>query len=303
MPGRTMDVTAIDPASAEVAAALEAAFERGRAAQPAVPLPRLLFDREVTARVRRRLTGGAGGESGDALAGAIGRLAAEDLYLALACDAGVPGAWERLDARHRPRLCAQARRLGADGGLADDVAAEVFAELCAPAGAAGARTRLSRYDGTGSLDAWLGIIVRHRLLDRRRSRGAAAAEGADADVPPRDSVDPRAESPAAAAIARESAERFAGCVRDAFARLTPKESLAVQFRFADDLPQRRIAGLLGVGEPRVSRLVHAAIEKLRGWMERCWRALVPESGGERPLAELLREVMVARRELPGGDRP
>jgi RNA polymerase sigma factor (sigma-70 family) len=289
-----MDVTAIGPVSAAVSAALAAAFERGRIAHPSCSLARAVFDEEVLVRVRRRFAGAA--HSGDReLAAAIDRLASADVYLALACEHGVPGAWERFDARHRPRLREQARRLGAASDLAEELAADVLAELCAPPAERGARTRLSRYDGSGSLEAWLALIVRHRLVDRVRVRRPAAGPGAGPERAFDCLPDPSAGSPDQAAIAGESAALFVECAREAFAHLTPKESLALQFRYADELAQKKIAGLLGVGEPRVTRLLQAAVERLREGLRRCWRFLVSEGGGTRPLAELLRSVLAERR--------
>ncbi len=289
-----MDVTAIGRASVELAAALAAAFERGRDAHAGLELAGPLFDEGVLSRVRRRMERAGIPAAGAMLSAAIERLAAADLYLAIACDERIPSAWERFDSLHRPRLCEQARRAGADAELAEELAAEVLAELCAPADS-GARTRLGRYDGAGSLDGWLAVVVRHRLVDRARARPSGE--------PLRRLPDPRAPSPPAAAISVEASERFAGCVRAAFSRLTPKEALAVQFRYADDLPLRRIAGLLGVGEPRVSRLVQAGVERLREWMRRCWQFLVAESGGSRPLADLLHEVLAAGRGAHGSRTP
>ena len=48
-------------------------------------------------------------------------------------------------------------------------------------------------------------------------------------------------------------------------RLTDRERFVLVLRYRDGLAQKSIADLLGVGEPRVSRSLAGAVDKLRAW--------------------------------------
>jgi predicted DNA-binding protein (UPF0251 family) len=89
-------------------------------------------------------------------------------------------------------------------------------------------------------------------------------------------------------LEQETVRHFGEALRVAWRRLTPREALALAFKFRHGLPQRTVARLLGVGEARVSRLVHAGVEKVKAalqegsaadpgetWADRgrCWTVL------------------------------
>jgi hypothetical protein len=75
--------------------------------------------------------------------------------------------------------------------------------------------------------------------------------------------------------------------------LTPKERLTLVLKHRDARPQREIARLLAVGEPRVSRLLAAAVARLRDAMARLGSA--PEGAPGRPVADgALEEPLAAR---------
>jgi DNA-directed RNA polymerase specialized sigma24 family protein len=76
----------------------------------------------------------------------------------------------------------------------------------------------------------------------------------------------RPGDPAAMAGEAETARRFGDALRIAWARLTSNEALALALKHHDGLRQRDIARILGVGPPRVSRIVRSAVGKLREGM-------------------------------------
>ena len=57
---------------------------------------------------------------------------------------------------------------------------------------------------------------------------------------------------------------MADALTGAWSRLTTRERLALALKYRDGLTQRSVARILGVGEPRVSRLVRRALEKIEG---------------------------------------
>lgn len=179
---------------------------------------------------------------------------ADDLYLAIACDVDVPGAWDRLVTRFRPRLEAIARGQGLGGQDVDDVVAKVLADLALP-GRDGARTRIGGYDGTGRLETWLGIqVVRVtiRMRSGQRARLRDLSEGMAAD-----------EDPARDCALAETLERFREALAAVWPGLTVRERLALTWKFGHGVRQVEIARLFGVGPPRVSRIVESGIRRLR----------------------------------------
>ena len=197
---------------------------------------------------------------------------AGDLFLAAACDRGVPGAWERLAALHDGRLRRLLRHWGATEAEADQLADELPGELASTPPNQAARTRIGTYDGSGSLSSWLAVIARRRWADLARAETRQAGER-----PVRDTDTGQATPPLDQLVDEESGAKLASALQEAWTRLTPRESLVLLYRFADGLPQRQIAMLLGVGPPRVSRLLKQATSKLRLCLG---RHLDPDSGND-----------------------
>lgn len=188
--------------------------------------------------------------------------AAADYYLARACDAGAPGAWEKLRERYGRRLRAFLRKRGATAPEAEELLDDAFGALAAPPARGGTRTAIGTYDGRGSLYAWLATIVWRRLADRWRER--CATTGAGAAVRAR-SVRP--EDPATRAADAETARLLGRALEEAWSGLTTRELQAVVLKYRYQLPQTEIARTLKVGPPRVTRLLHSAMARLRGAVE------------------------------------
>jgi RNA polymerase sigma-70 factor (ECF subfamily) len=233
------------------------AYETARAA-----FPELALDFEPFRRAWERRESAGSGRAGGAAD------TAADLYLATACDQGVPDAWQTLERAYRARLHGLLRRRGASENEADGFLAELPTLLFEPPADGRARTRIGTYDGTGTLFSWLAVVALRTVHHRRRdAAGGPAAIDSSMDVPTRRSL------PASNAIGEESARRFAAAVTEAWRTLTPRERLAVLLKHRDGLRQREIARVLGVGEPRVSRLVESGLARLRDAV----RARIPET--------------------------
>jgi len=86
--------------------------------------------------------------------------------------------WAQLDARYRPVIAGLARRLGATGADAEDVAQQTLAEFVQA-------YRLGRYDrGKGRLSSWILGIARNTALAtvrKRRRESGGGGEQAMAD--------------------------------------------------------------------------------------------------------------------------
>lgn len=241
---------------------LRPAFDDGAAAHGALPFSFDVFSRRALALTVRRLERSMPSPSREEIADALSRAALADLYLAVACEDGVPGAWERFAERYERTIVALAVRRGASNADAEELASELPGELFTPPPDGGSRTRLGTFDGAGSLQGWLAVIVQRRLADRRRVavRVVPLPDGHDA-LPAREGAG--SGDPVGLAVGAEMGRRFDEALRDAWTALTPREALVILLRYRDGVPQNEIARMLGIGEPRVSRTLSGAAAKIR----------------------------------------
>ena len=234
------------------------AYETGRSEHPGLGLDYGPFATRVVELARARLERARVAATESRIEEILPRLAAADLFLAIACDRDVPGAWARLMDLHGGRLRSLARRLGVSDADADELAQDVTSEVSTPAAKSRTRTVLGTFDGSGSLHAWLSVILRRRIADRHRAHRPASLD--ESDIESRAAAGP---GPAAAAADRESVDSLRGLFRAAFADLTPRERLVIDFRYRLGVRQIEIARLLRVGPPRVSRILAHAVGKIR----------------------------------------
>jgi RNA polymerase sigma factor (sigma-70 family) len=258
-----------------VADRVREAHERGRAEHPAFALPLDGF---------ARLAGAAA---------AAGPRHPGDLYLAAACAAGIEAAWEALRRDLLPGVRALLVRRGVPSAEAEAVVAELPGHLVAPGRDGDGAPRIAGFRGESRLATWLSVVAWRRANERRdggrRLVALDAAGGA---------VDGRA-TPLTAALGAELAARFEAALHAAWGALTPRECLALLLRYRDGLPQGEIARMLGVGEPRVSRLLAAGLRRLR---EEVHRVLgeTPAPGVAGEPWEALREAVRRRLATPDG---
>jgi RNA polymerase sigma factor (sigma-70 family) len=233
------------------------------------------------------------------------RTALADLCLALACEAGIPAAWEAFTRVYAPQIRWMALGKGASGPEASAIADELPGALACPPARGGVRTRLGTFDGTGSLRAWLRTIVGCAVADLRRAPRRASLEalllteergevraGSCCDVGVAD--DPQ-RTVGEAEIDRRIEEE----IRRGGQSLSPRERLALVLRFRDGLPQAEIGRILGVGTPRACRILKSAVAKL-GASLRARGGFVEEAAAEGRWGALRDAVAVY---LSGGSSP
>ncbi len=178
-----------------------------------------------------------------------------DLGLALAWEEGHGRAWELYAELYRRAAISAARRQGSSPGAAEELADELPGFLLA-AKAEGHSSPLARYDGTGSLRGWICTIVRRRVLDSVR-------RSAKNEELPRDAMVSEQAGPTQAAERNELGARLQAAGERLRESMSPRERLAFLLKYEKDLPQRKIASLMDIGDSRVSRLIQQAYAKVR----------------------------------------
>lgn len=281
-----MTGSARDPVQCtELAALLRAGFAAGRETYPSLQLDPQQYESRVL-RVSKEDSGAPAPDE------TLRQLALADLYLAVCCEQDVAGAWKVLVERFVPRLQRLARSLGATESDAEELARALPGDLFQPAGRGGTRSKLGTYRGKCSLFAWMAVLLRRRVVDRYRQRRA----GQDVEAGP-----PRAASnetgPAEILIDRESDEKLRQSLAHAWEQLTSRERLALAFRYRDGLAQNHIARLMGVGEPRVSRLLTTATDRMRGILQRTWDGSPSSDRDWKQTCSILQQFFAERRQV------
>jgi RNA polymerase sigma-70 factor (ECF subfamily) len=186
----------------------------------------------------------------------LGSLRLEELVLARACAYGDERAWEVFLNRYRNTLYESAYKIAAEESQARILADSLYAELYGVDAKGQQRTsKLLYYQGRGSLQGWLRVVIaqeyvnRYRSTKRETSLEAAVEDGAQfASADPQSAVaDPRVEQAASAELAALDAnERFL---------------LAAYFLHRRTLAE--IAKLQGVHESTISRKLERITSTVR----------------------------------------
>jgi len=238
---------------------LRRAFEDGRRTYGDLPLLFERFAARFLALTCRRLFASGVARNEANVGRVLRRVAGADLFLGVACDEGVSGAWEALAEHYLPRVRGLAIRHGASPGDAEEIVQDLPGALACPPPDGAARTRIGTYDGTGNLFCWLAVIVLRRLADRGRDAARATPTNFDDSA----LLAAKGDNPAALVLNADLAAKLRTVLEAAWPRLTRQESLALLWKYRDGLKQEAIAGLFGVHKSRVSRIVTAGVDKLR----------------------------------------
>ena len=152
-------------------------------------------------------------------------------------------AFEELYRSSRDDVFAYAAGLLRDRSAAEDVTALAFERAY--------RKRRSFDPRRGTHRAWLFGIARNAALDelRRRSRLAELV------------TEPADDAPGPEEGAEVALRRAA--LRDAMAKLTPRERELVSLKFFAGLANREVAAVIGTSETNAGTRLHRVIEKLR----------------------------------------
>lgn len=217
--------------------ALRVLHARGRAAWPDVELDLATFSMLATKQL------------GD---GALDEIRAGELYLAIACAARVDQAIAAFDRHYLSGLTPVLIRWGQDTAAATDVVQAVRVRFLV--GEAGCSPRIAKYNGRGSLAAWLRVTsVRIAISADRKHRREVAVD--DLTVIAR-------SSPDLDLLRLRFHAELEPAFRSTFEALTPRERTLLRYQVVDRLGIDRIAALYGIHRATAARWIAHAREAL-----------------------------------------
>lgn len=186
------------------------------------------------------------------------RLHNRDLYLATCCAERLDSAWRRFDALYQRYVQELVRCLSRNTLQALDVGEGLLVDLFLPDRRG--QSRIASYDGRSSLATWLHVIVTHRVANERvRKWNTVERPGQMPEVPDTSSVRQLEAEMRAARYGRAVDESL----RQAFRRLSTRESQMLIWRYQRGLLLEEIAGLLSVHPSTVCRQLERVQERLR----------------------------------------
>jgi RNA polymerase sigma-70 factor (ECF subfamily) len=222
----------------------------------------------------------------------------DELILARACAAGNERAWEIFLTRYRNTLYESAHKIAPTESTARELADSLYAELYGVGAKGQQRTsKLLYYEGRGSLQGWLRVVVaqeyinRYRSVRRESSLDAAVEDGAQftAPVPDAAVADPRVEA----------------AVKAELATLNAAERFLLAAYFLDRRTLAEIAKLQGVHESTISRRLERLIVSVRKSIrKRLVQGGMSARQADEAMADVdVRDLRVAVRETLQQDSP
>lgn len=181
----------------------------------------------------------------------------EELVLARACAAGNELAWQDFMIRYREKLHEAALRITREDSRARELAGSIYAELYGTSSRDGKRiSKLSYYNGRGSLDGWLRTVMAQGQINEYRSARNTVSLDQETEAG-------RQFALAAPEITPTSDPRLCSATDEALAALSPEDRCILAYYFIDGLTLARTASLLRVHESTISRRLEKLVKSLR----------------------------------------
>jgi len=198
----------------------------------------------------------------------IDALHAEDLGLAIACQAGESAPWEHFIASFRPQLYAAARAIAGDEARGRELADSLWAEMYGMEVRDGRRRSiLSYFHGRSSILTWMRAVLAQRHVDYIRSQSR--------NVPLDDHLEQA--SGTSDDHGEETGER-ARCVAmlgkaldAALKSLAPRDRMRMAYYYRHDLSLKEIGRVMNEHESTVSRQLARTRDYLKREIERALR--------------------------------
>jgi RNA polymerase sigma-70 factor (ECF subfamily) len=188
----------------------------------------------------------------------LNSLHVEELALARACAAGNEEAWQELLTRYQEILSRAALGITRDESKASELTGSLYADLYGTQLRDGVRvSKLSSYNGRGSLAGWLRTILAQQYVNQYRAgRKLVSLEEKTEDGKEFTAPDPE---PVLVVDSRLDAATSA-----ALQAMPAEDRAMVAYYYIDGLTLARVAKLLGVHESTISRRLEQVVRGLRG---------------------------------------
>ncbi|SRR5581483_506028 len=197
------------------------------------------------------------GSSASDLRGLYSSLHIEELVLARACAVGNEPAWQDFMLRYREKLHEAALRITKEDSRARELSGSIYADLYGTSAREGQRiSKLSYYNGRGSLEGWLRTVMAQSYVNQYRSgKNTVSLEeetegGKQFAVPAADAAPP-------------SDPRLCAATDEALAAISSEDRCILAYYFLDGLTLARTAALLRVHESTISRRLEKLVKVLR----------------------------------------
>ena len=203
---------------------------------------------------------GAGAES------YIDAIHAEDLSLAIACQAGESAPWEHFITSFRPQLYAAARAIAGDEARGRELADSIWAEMYGMEVRDGRRRSiLSYFHGRSSILTWMRAVLAQRHVDyiRSQSRIAPLDDRADHASGTGDDHGDATASERARCVAM-----LGKALDGALEALAPRDRMRMAYYYRHDLSLKQIGRVMDEHESRVSRRLARTRDQLKREIER-----------------------------------
>jgi len=208
----------------------------------------------------------AGVLGGDGVDSFIDALHAEDLGLAIACQAGASAPWEHFISSFRPALYAAARAIAGDDARGRELADSIWAEMYGMEVRDGRRRSiLSYFHGRSSILTWMRAVLAQRHVDyiRSQSRLAPLDDHLEQTASTGDDHAGASDSERARYVA------MLGKALDAALKsLAPRDRMRMAYYYRHDLSLKEIGGVMDEHESTVSRRLARTREQLKLAIER-----------------------------------
>lgn len=192
-----------------------------------------------------------------ALHALLNSLHIEELALARACAAGNDEAWQALLTRYQEILSRAALGITREESKASELTGSLYADLYGTQLRDGVRvSKLSSYNGRGSLAGWLRTILAQQYVNQFRAgrKLVSLQEGTE------DGQQFSAPDPEPAQVVDSRLAAATGAALDA---MPPEDRTMIASYYIDGLTLARVAKLLGVHESTISRRLVQVVRGLR----------------------------------------
>jgi RNA polymerase sigma-70 factor (ECF subfamily) len=203
--------------------------------------------------------GADGGDSTDrtALHALLNSLHVEDLALARACAAGNGEAWQEMLTRYEETLSRAALGITGEESKASELTGSVYADLYGTQIRDGVRvSKLSSYNGRGSLAGWLRTILAQQYVNQYRAGRLLVS----LEEKTEDGRQFAAPEPEPVVVVDSRLDAATGAALDA---LPHEDRAMIASYFIDGLTLARVGKLLGVHESTISRRLEQVVRGLR----------------------------------------